>query len=233
MTSPEGALFARLRESCAADWRAYVEHDFVRGIADGTLPEASFRHYLVQDYLFLRHFARAYALAAFKADTLEDMRSAAAALSALVGAEMGLHVTYCRGWGLDEAAMAATPESAACVSYTRYVLDRGMAGDLLDLLAALAPCVMGYGEIGKRLMAGHAVRRGANPYAAWIETYGGDGYQDLCAAAAAQLDAVALRRCGPGILEGRGPRWDSLAATFAAATRLEAAFWQMGLDRSP
>jgi len=37
------------------------------------LPEQCFRHYLVQDYLFLIHFARAYALAAYKSETLADI----------------------------------------------------------------------------------------------------------------------------------------------------------------
>ena len=39
------------------DWRRYTQHDFVRQLARGTLPEASFRRYLGQDYLFLVHFA--------------------------------------------------------------------------------------------------------------------------------------------------------------------------------
>ncbi len=62
---PPGGLLATLRVDCG-DWLAYVDHEFVRGLADGSLPEPSFRHYLVQDYLFLIHFARAYALAAYK-----------------------------------------------------------------------------------------------------------------------------------------------------------------------
>ena len=63
-------LFSHLRDACADEWRAYTDHAFVRGVADGALPQACFRHYLGQDYLFLIHFARAYALAAYKADTL-------------------------------------------------------------------------------------------------------------------------------------------------------------------
>lgn len=45
---PAGSLFARLRDSCAADWQAYVTHEFVRQLGDGSLPEACFRHYLAQ-----------------------------------------------------------------------------------------------------------------------------------------------------------------------------------------
>ena len=37
----------------------YTGHAFVRQLAAGTLPERCFRHYLIQDYLFLIHFARA------------------------------------------------------------------------------------------------------------------------------------------------------------------------------
>ena len=67
-------LFARLRDAAEPDWRAYCGHAFVRGLGDGSLPEAAFRHYLIQDYLFLIQLARAYALGAYKADTMVDMR---------------------------------------------------------------------------------------------------------------------------------------------------------------
>ena len=224
---PAGSLVARLKEGCTESWRAYVDHEFVRGLADASLPEAGFRHYLVQDYLFLQHFARAYALAVFKSEQLDDMRQAAATLDALINAEMSLHVDYCAGWGLGEAEMAAVPEEPANMAYTRFVLERGLSGDLLDLLVALAPCVVGYGEIGARLLADPQTRRENNPYLAWIETYGGEEYQSVARAAVAQLERVAARRLGaePAV----SPRWASLSATFAAATRLEVGFWDMGM----
>ncbi|MCP1762590.1 thiaminase [Bradyrhizobium japonicum] len=55
------SFFERLKTAVSAEWRAYTEHPFTSGLADGSLPEAAFRHYLVQDYLFLIEFARAYA----------------------------------------------------------------------------------------------------------------------------------------------------------------------------
>ena len=76
----------------------------MRQLGTGTLPEAAFRHYLIQDYLFLIQFARAYALAVYKSDTLGDMRQAAGGMSAILDIEMGLHVEFCRGWGLSEDA---------------------------------------------------------------------------------------------------------------------------------
>jgi thiaminase/transcriptional activator TenA len=223
----EGHIFEALKGACAADWRDYMEHAFVRGLGDGSLPEACFRHYLAQDYVFLIHFARAYALAAYKSDYIDDMRQAASTLDALINQELSLHLGYCRGWGLDEAALLATPEDPANLAYTRFVLEKGLAGDLLDLLVALAPCVLGYGEIGRRMMHDPGGVLHDNPYRAWIEAYAGPEYQAVAASAAAQLDRVTRRRLGERFRES--PRWPGLERTFAAATRLEVGFWDMGL----
>ena len=216
-------LFARLIAACPEEWRAYTEHEFVARLSDGSLAEDAFRHYLVQDYVFLIHLARAYSLAAYKADSLAEIREAAGMVSAIVETEMGLHVGFCARWGIDEAALAATPEAAANIAYTRYVLERGVAGDLLDLHVALSPCVVGYALIGGRLLSEQADGR-SNPYREWIDSYAGDEYQDVAAGAMASLDRLEAGRAGPG-------RFEDLLATFRRATVLEARFWEMGLNR--
>ncbi|MEM7226105.1 MAG: thiaminase II [Pseudomonadota bacterium] len=221
-------LFDRLKASCPDDWQAYTTHPFVEQLGDGSLPLECFKHYLGQDYIFLMHFARAYALAVFKSEHLDDMRQAAGTLDALLNTEMSLHLTYCARWGLDEDAILALPEAEPNMAYTRLVLERGLSGDLLDLLVALAPCVVGYGEIGTRLMAEHADGLSNNPYREWIETYAGEEYQGVMISAVEQLDRVAHRRAAA--LTDDNPRWASLATTFRAATRLEEGFWEMGLN---
>jgi len=215
------SLYARLRDASAVEWLAYTEHPFVRRLGDGTLPEAAFRHYLGQDYLFLIQFARAYGLAVYKADALEDMRAASASLAAILDVEMELHVKYCAGFGLSEAEMADLPEDSATMAYTRFVLEAGMAGDLLDLHAALAPCVVGYAEIGAALAAKGGPAD--NPYADWIAMYAGDEYQQVAHDEVATLERLSKARGGDA-------RFDSLAKTFRAATALEAEFWAMGLE---
>ena len=147
------SFFERLKAEASAEWRAYTEHPFTNGMADGSLPEAAFRHYLVQDYLFLIEFARAYALSVYKSPTLADMREGAAGLSAILDVEMDLHVKLCAGWGLSPGDLEQAPPAAEMLAYTRYVLDAGMRGDLLALKVALAPCVIGYAEIATRLAA--------------------------------------------------------------------------------
>lgn len=220
--APRDSLFARLRAAAQPHWGDYVDHRFVRGLGDGTLPEAAFRYYLGQDYLFLIHFARAYALAVYKSENLEDMRAANDAVGHIL-AETSLHLRYCAGWGMSEADVVALPEDPACMAYTRYVLERGMAGDILDLQVALAPCVVGYAEIGLALKADPRTKLDGNPYRDWIETYGGEDYVAVARKSVATLDRLFAQR-------GSEARIPSLSRTFTEATRLEVRFWQMGMD---
>src|SRR6266851_5640224 len=208
-----GELFARLVAAAGAVWPAYTRHQFVLRLARGDLPQAAFRRYLVQDYLFLLHFARAWGLAVYKSESLAEMRRAHALVAATLDVEIGLHIEYCRGWGLSEAAMAAEPEAPETIAYTRFVLDRGLAGDRLDLEVALAPCMIGYGEIAAERIADPATRHAGNPYRDWLEMYAGAEYQSLAREAAAALDEQFERRGGEG-------RFAGLAASFATATRL-------------
>src|SRR5437868_6915064 len=107
------SFFDRLKIAGSAEWRAYTEHPFTDGLADGSLPESAFRHYLVQDYLFLIEFARAYALSIYKSPKLADMRESHAGLSAILDIEMNLHVKLCAGWGLSPSDLNNPPRRTA------------------------------------------------------------------------------------------------------------------------
>jgi len=217
-------LFQRLKSDSADDWQAFTRHPFVLGMGDGSLPESSFREYLVQDYLFLIQFARAYALAIYKSRSLAEMRGGLEGLKAILDVEMDLHVRLCSRWGLTASDLENAPEKAPTIAYTRFVLDAGNAGDLLDLYVALAPCMIGYGEIGARLTAeGGPKTADDTPYAEWINEYASLAYQELVTATIANLDTLAAEM----MTETRYPR---LRKMFSAATRLETDFWQMAWE---
>jgi thiaminase/transcriptional activator TenA len=221
----KAGLFEKLRDACKESWESYVDHAFVRGLGDGTLPAESFKHYLVQDYLFLIHYARAWALASYKADDLADMRFANESVKAILDVEMGLHVKYCAEWGIPAADLETVEEAEATLAYTRFVLEAGQRGDILDLAVALAPCALGYAEIAARLNESPARRVTDNPYNSWIEIYAGAEFRGVARGTADFVDRLWGSRAG-------GARFESLATTFDRACRLEASFWRMGLERA-
>ena len=214
-------LFADLKTAIGPEWRTYTEHEFVQKLSEGTLPLPVFQDYLVQDYLFYVQFARANALAAYKSRSLADITDASGALRAILH-ETELHCRLTARWGIPEDELDAAPEKQATVAYTRYVLDTGMSGDLLDLHVALSPCTIGYGEIGVALDPARRAREG-HPYAEWIAEYAGPEFQGAATAAIQRLDALT----GGEVTE---QRFEALVQVFRAATRLEADFWQQALD---
>src|SRR6202140_1378416 len=215
------SFFERLKTEASAEWRAYTEDPFTNGLADGSLAKAAFRHYLVQDYLFLTEFARAYALSVYKSPKLADMREAAAGLSAILDVEMNLHVKLCGGWGLSPSDLEQTPPAVEIPARPPHVLDAGMRGDLLALKVALAPCVIGYAEIATRLASRPGARAATNPYRDWIAEYAGAPYREVAAKAQAHLESLADLYATPA-------REAELLVIFKEAPRLEADFWERG-----
>ncbi|GAL36093.1 thiaminase II [Vibrio maritimus] len=213
-----------LINACRAEWQGYTEHEFVQQLATGQLEQKAYLHYLKQDFLFLKQYARAYALAIYKAKTLTQMREAVPSVAALLESEIGHHVAYCSQWGITEADMEAETEDFGTVAYTRYVLDAGMTGELVDLYAALAPCAIGYAVIGKALIESPTTVLEGNPYRSWIELYAGEDFQSGVQVSIERLDKLLKD------IDLNGKRGQELIQVFKTATRMEIAFWQQGLD---
>lgn len=216
-------FFQRLKEAAREEWVAYTQHKFVRALGDGSLAKESFQHYLKQDYLFLLQFTRAWGLAIYKSGSFQEMRYAQAGVNAMLDTEIQLHIDYCKEWGISEEQLRKEPEASACVAYTRYVLDCGFSGSLLDLHVALMPCLVGYAESVDYLLAQGTTKLENNPYRPWIDMYSSVEYREVVELAKQQLDDLAK-----DITPAQEAR---LVEIFRTATRMEEAFWEMGWHR--
>jgi thiaminase/transcriptional activator TenA len=214
-------LYGTLRQKCGAAWEAYVGHRFVRELAAGTLPKDEFLAWMVQDYLYLVHYTRAYALLVYKSGTVAQMRSAAAIVHGLLTQEMSLHRQILAAEGIDEVRLSQTPETIETLAYGRYVLDRAQTGDELDLVVTLSACLAGYAEIGLRLISDPETKFAGNPYRNWIETYGGPVYLGLVRHGLERMEELAQTHGGVA-------RLPMLLQEFRQAVVLEAAFWDAG-----
>src|SRR3954470_18447868 len=185
-----GSGFAdELRAGAAGLWEAQHMHAFMRGIADGTLPEDRFAHYVRQDYVFLVEYARMLALGAARAPDLQTMRRFAELAQAILGQEMDLHRAFAGEFGISEAELEAEPPAPTTQAYTDFLVRTAALGELSELAAALLPCMWGYAEIGQRLGRG-----GASPdprYARWIETYAADEFDELARWCRGLVDPLA------------------------------------------
>ena len=219
-----GLIFESLKKNNLQNWLLYTKHDFLKQLSDNSLKKDCFLNYLKQDYLFLIQFSKAWSLAILKSDNLEEMKIAASTVNELINFEMGLHISLCEKYGISKFDLENTEEENENIAYTRYVLELGYSGDFLDLLSALAPCVLGYGEIGINL-------KDSNPkismYRKWIETYSSSEYQNVCFNVGKLIDKSFQLRLGENYTNTY--KWKKANQIFKKATSLEVDFWNMAL----
>jgi len=216
-------LFDTLKARVAELWQTAQEHPFVHALCDGTLPQDIFVHYLKQDYAYLTGYSRAIALATAKAPDTTRMAEFAALLSATLTQEMALHREYCGAFSIRIEELDAVEPSPICRSYIDFCIATAAIGDVLELLTALTPCGVGYGELGFRLVK-HAQLTPTHPYRQWVNSYGGDEYQQY-----ARWMVAALNDLGAGVATtgDDNPRMTRLTELFRLGCRYEWLFWEM------
>ncbi|OJA11198.1 hypothetical protein AZE42_06238 [Rhizopogon vesiculosus] len=220
-------LTSSLIQSTRTIWREYVQHEFVVLLGKGTLPKENFLHFIKQDYLYLKYYARAYALLAAKSHAYAPILAATEVVFHIVR-ESSMHVGYCAKWGITEDELNSTPESPALTAYGAFLIDIGMQGDPMRLSVALAACLLGYGEVGLWLKEearapNSWIRWDDNPYLKWMEDYSGDEYQKAVKVGLETLESRAAADV-PSLV--RFAEWRDV---WERCTRLEKGFWDMAM----
>ncbi|KAK5287155.1 trifunctional hydroxymethylpyrimidine kinase/phosphomethylpyrimidine kinase/thiaminase [Cryomyces antarcticus] len=211
------------REDVKEAWLEHTEHAFVAGLADGTLPLETFKYYLIQDYLYLvSHNTKLSGtdvdIRQFHALTTRK----SASIVTHINEEVKLHLKYCEEFGVSKEEIESTQESQACTAYTRYVLDIGHSEDWLALQISMLPCLIGYGEIARRLHNDPNTEREGNRYWQWILNYVADDYTEAVRVGSDLVEKHAVRQ-SPNRIE-------ELVRIFVHATKMETGFWDMGME---
>jgi thiaminase/transcriptional activator TenA len=207
-------------ESIAPIYGAILDHPFVRGLADGSLPRASFEFYAVQDSLYLREFARALAITASRAPRDEWIIMFSEHAAGALKVERTLHESFFKDFGLTADAVSSTPMAPANLAYTSYLLAVAHGAPFHESLAALLPCYWIYWEVGKEL------ERKGSPnelYRRWIATYASAEFGTLVSAVIETADQTAARQ--------RAHELAAMRRHFITTSRYEWMFWEMGYSR--
>jgi thiaminase/transcriptional activator TenA len=163
---------------------ACLNHSFVQGIGDGSLPKAKFAYYVGQDAFFLDAFARAYSIAAAKAPDWEGF-GIFHNLASGVLQELKLHERYAEQWGV---LLHTVEPGAATRRYTDFLLATAWSQEVGVTTIAMLPCMRLYAFLGQRLAeAGIPTHR----YADWICTYSSDEFEPLAEQLAQLSDRYA------------------------------------------
>jgi thiaminase/transcriptional activator TenA len=212
-----------IRARASTIWQRELEHPFVRGLGDGSLPVDRFRFYLEQDYLFLIEYCRVFGLASAKARDLETMGLFSGLLNDTLKVEMQLHRDYCKRLAIEQAALEDAIAAPVTHGYTRHLLTTAYAGSITEITASVLPCQLGYVEIASALA--REVRGGGNSfYAEWIKTYTSAEFVE---------GAQRLMKLLDGLTDGLPHReTEHLSELFLTCSRYEYLFWEMAWTKA-
>ena len=201
-------------------YAAILEHPFVRGFTNGSLPREAFRFYAVQDALYLRDIARVLSIAAARAPQDDWIIMFNEPVAGALKVERSLHESFFAEWGFTPEAVAATPLAPTNLAYTSYLLAVAYGAPFHEALAALLPCYWIYWEVGKALERSGSADP---PDARWIGTHASEEFGALVRLVIECLNGEAARH-------GASER-NAMARHFVTTSRYEWMFWDMRYRR--
>ncbi|MBR3304990.1 MAG: thiaminase II [Christensenellaceae bacterium] len=212
------ATINRLLSASDDIWKQYNEHPFVLGIQNGDLDRNKFRYYIIQDYLYLEEYAKAFAVGVAKAKSLETANLFSKYIYVMNG-ELNVHSGYIARLGISQDEITSTPRSLDNLSYTSYMLRVAYEEGEAEILAVILSCAYSYEIIAKNIVRNNPGSVNDGFYGDWIKGYASDAY-----AADNVILIDTLNRLTENYTESQIRH---LIDIFVACSRYELAFWEM------
>ena len=211
-----------LRKTVDPIWQKNHTHPFVKGIGDGTLPLEKYRYYMCQDYVYLIEYSKLFAIGCIKSNTLETMAKFAWVLSGTLNGEMDMHRKNAGQIGIPVIELERTKLAPTALSYVSYMLKIAHEGTLVELTAALLPCMWSYMELGKALK-GSPGGSSHKIYGDWINMYNSEEFFELTGWLIDLMDILA---------EGKNDyELNKLEDIFITSSKWEHLFWEMAFNQ--
>lgn len=209
-------------EECIADslpiWEQCLNSGFLKKLENGTLDEACFAGYIVDDSLYLREYAKVFAWGMTKAETMDDIRMCYSLLSFVNEGEGATRLYYLDRYGLKDGEIQHLPQRPENRAYTECMIEAAKNGGMAECMMACLPCMISYGWIFQRLLERSPGVKDT-PYWPLVQDYAGEGYDHACREWGAYAD---------GLCENLSPeRKERCMEIFHACSLHELHFWQM------
>lgn len=160
-------------------WEGYIKHPFLIELGKGDLDKEKFKNYLIQDYLYLKEYAKVFCMAVVKSKSLKEMRIFYEAVDGIINDETATHITYLKEFEVDIETIENYQYHMTTESYTSYMKGIAMTGDIYEIVATILPCTWSYSYIGKILEDKYSDCIEDNFFKYWIDTYSCDGYTEF------------------------------------------------------
>ena len=120
-------------------WDECVKSDFISELKEGTLPLEKFKNYMVQDSIYLKHYARVYGKAMFHSTNLRDIQLYYSILSFVTDTESAVRINYLSSFGMTDDDIEFIQPLRENQNYIDFLLEIAEGGNICEILMAVLP----------------------------------------------------------------------------------------------
>lgn len=198
-------------------WEDCIRTPFVQEIKNCTLPITKFKEYMIQDSIYLKHYARIYGMAMYRAATLKEIQMFYAALSFVTDTESAVRLNYLRQFGMTDDDIESILPFEENQEYIDFMVGIAEQGDIREILMAILPCMLSYGYIFRRIACDPVSQK--SRYKDLIGDYSTEQFEEFCNTWLSYADSL----CDSLPAE----KQENLSAIFEKGSMLELGFWKM------
>lgn len=198
-------------------WDNCADTPFVRELQSGKLPFEKFKQYMIQDSIYLKHYARIYGKAIYHSTILKDIQMYYSILSFVTDTESAVRLSYLNQFGMTDDDIETIQPLPECQKYIDFMLHIAENGNVCEILMAILPCMLSYGYIFRKIAAMPDTDK--SRYYDFIQDYSEEQYIE---SEELWID-FANRKCEALATEEQ----EKLSRIFEQASLLELDFWNM------
>lgn len=204
-------------------WDACAETPFICELKNGILPADKFKRYMIQDSIYLKHYASIYGKAIYLSKTLRDIQTYYTVLAFVTDQESAVRLNYLRQFGLNDEDIESIPPLPENQAYIDFLVETAERGDVREILMAVLPCMLSYSYVFRKVAS--EIQSRESQYWDFIQDYADDKYFEDCK----MWCDFAEEKCGSLPPKER----ERLSGIFGKASELELGFWKMAYGDPP
>ncbi|MCV0426037.1 MAG: TenA family protein [Roseibium sp.] len=197
-------------------WSKATDHPFTRAIGDGTMPEAAYARYLIEDYTFITDLASTLGYLVAKAPRMPSKTRLSAFLALLTSEENDYFLRSFDALGVEPETYETAAQSPTTRDFAKLLLTSAGQGSYADGLACLLCAEWCYLTWGLR--EAQKPRPDAFYLAEWIDLHAVPGFEDFVNWVQEEMNGI-----GPSLAF---EEQETVANLFRRMSALEYAFFE-------
>ena len=198
-------------------WDACAETLFIKELQTGVLPREKMKQYMIQDSIYLKHYARVYGKAIYHSTNLKDIQMYYSVLNFVTEEESHIRLTYLKQFGLTDVDIEAGKPLPENRKYIDFLLSIAEQGNSLAILMSVLPCLLSYSYVFRKIAV--MPETADSRYFDFIQDYAEEQYFEECKSWCDFAD----EKCRDLPAEEK----EKLGVVFKKASLHELAFWEM------